>query len=482
MKKLRNLLTCAIVLFAIASSAFAGECAKTPKVEAYAHPTMFGSQAQETATADAVYITGGKIAKSKNQIGVKNKDRVLVDSWVKDVMSLIKDRQPFADGQVFNPKMPVLRSELAVILAEGFNLKVGDKGVKTYSDIPSNYWAKDWIYGALSQGVMIGYPDNNFRPDQPVTKAEVFATIAQLINVPIDRSLIIPPFKGKEIQYIPGWAITPTKEVVASKLLEEIPNPCKVNNDEYLSKEQVAYLIGALRQDWAYKNKIGKDPNASDAIRNYSPTVLNIKLEDRLSARQSNVGDKFSAKTTKDVTVAGKCFKAGSLVKGEVVEVVRPGVNNPGYIKVKFTELKDDDNCVCFPKNISQAQADLLKNPNFVARLFGAPFSASARIVGVAGRSAATGINITGNGLEQFGDNISNVFVDTLSLKPVAGVKNVGNAAVTVGKGIYNVCKVIVSGTFGIVYEFTDEIRYLIVPSYSNASSLNPGEELTILF
>lgn len=139
-------------------------------------------------------------------------------------MSLIKDQQPFANGQVFNPKMPVLRSELAVILSEGFELK--GRGSKSYSDIPADYWAKDWIYGALSQGVMIGYPDNKFRPDQPVTKAEVFATIAQLIQVPIDRSLIVPPFKGKDIQYIPRWAITPTKEVVASRLLEQI-RPCK---------------------------------------------------------------------------------------------------------------------------------------------------------------------------------------------------------------------------------------------------------------
>lgn len=481
MKKLKKLLACTIVLFLASTCAFATDDAVKQKVEAYAHPTMFGSQAQETASADSTYIIGGKMYKSKNQLGVKNKDQVLVDSWVKDIMSLIKDQQPFANGQVFNPKMPVLRSELAVILAEGFNLN--NKSVsKTYGDISSKYWAKDWIYGATNAGVMIGYPDNKFRPDQPVTKAEVFATIAQLIQVPIDRSLIVPTFKDKEIKYIPKWAITPTKEVVASNLLEQVPDPCKVNNDEYLSKEQVAYLIGALRQDWAFKNSIQKDGNAPDCIKNYMPTALTIKLADRLSARQSNVGDKFSAKTTKDVIVAGNCFKAGSLVKGEVIEVVRPGIKNPGYIKVKFTELKDGDNTIEFPKNISQAQADMIKNPNFVARLFGSPFSTAGRIVGVVGRSGGSIVNVAGNGLEQFGDNLSNVFVDTMSLEPVAGVKNVGNAAVTVGKGIYNIGKVIVSGIFGIVYEVTDEVRYLIIPSYSNASSLNPGEELTIVF
>lgn len=479
MKKLTKLFVSLLAVFAFASASFAADAAKTPKMEAYAHPTMFGSQSQQTSDADASYIVGAKIYKSKNQIGVQNKDQVIIDSWVKDVMSLIKDQQPFANGQVFNPKMPVLRSELAVILAEGFNL-TNKSASKSYSDIPSDYWAKDWIYGALNGGVMIGYPDNKFRPDQPVTKAEVFATVAQLISVATDRSLIVPDFNGKEIKYIPRWAIAPTKEVVASKLLDSVPNPDKVNNDEYLSKEQVAYLVGALRQDWAYKNSVGKSGAA--ASKNYTPTVLNIKLEDRLSARQSNVGDKFSAKTTKDVTIGGQCFKAGSLVKGEVVEVVRPGVKNPGYLKVKFTQIKDGDLCVDFPKNISQAQADMIKNPNFIARLFGFPLSGAGRVVGVVGRSAGSIVNVTGNSIEQFGGNLSNVFVDTLSLKPVAGVKNVGNAAVTLGKGIFDVCKVIVSGAFGIVYEVTDEVRYLIVPKYSNASSLNPGEELSIIY
>lgn len=481
MKNFKRLLACTIALSATVTCAFATNEAATQKIEAYAHPTMFGSQSQEMSTADSTYIVGGKILKSQNQIGVINKDKVLVDSWVKDVMSLIKDQQPFASGQVFNPKMPVLRSELAVILSEGFGL-TNKKVSKAYNDISSDYWAKDWIYGALNSGVMIGYPDNKFRPDQPVTKAEVFATIAQLINVPTDRSLIVPQFKGKDINYIPKWAIAPTKEVVASKLLEQVPDSDRVNNNEYLSKEQVAYLVGSLRQDWAYKNSINKDCNAPDCIKNYKPTALNIKLEDRLSARQSNAGDKFSAKTTKDVTINGQCFKAGSLVKGEVVEVVRPGVKNPGYIKVKFTKIKNGDQCVEFPKNISQAQADVMKNPNILARLLGFPFSGAARIVGIVGRTAGSGVDVVGNGLEQFGDNLSNVFVDTLSLKPVSGVKNVGNAVVTVGKGIFDICKLLVSGTFGILYEVTDEVRYLIVPAYSNASSLNPGEELTIIY
>ncbi len=57
-----------------------------------------------------------------------------------------------------------------------------------------------------------------------------------------------------------------------------------------------------------------------------------------------------------------------------------------------------------------------------------------------------------------------------------------GNVLVTTGKGIFDFSKLIVSGTFGVLYELGDEIVYVLVPSLSNSSSLNPNEELTIVF
>ena len=475
MKKGSKLLATTLLVCATASIAYADD---VKKVQSYGHPgTFFEKQAQELHTTDSTYIVGGKILRQKG-LKIQGKNNVLVDSWAKDVMSILENNGNYECG--FNAKMPVLRSELAVILSEGFNLK--NSTTKQYKDITNNYWAKKWIDGALDAGVMIGYTDNNFRPDQPVTKAEVFATIAQLIDVKTDKSLIVPNFKNKAIQYIPNWAIAPTKEVVASNLLNSVPNPDKVNNDEYLSKEQVAYLVGALRMDWASANSIGRDGNASAAIQNYAPTAVKIQLQDRLSARQSNIGDKFSAKTTADVCVNGTCFPAGSLVKGEVVAVERPSIDNTGFIKVKFTEIKNGDTCAAFPNRISQASTDVCKNPNFIARLLGFPFSGVARVAGVSGRTISSGATVISNSAEQFADNVSNVFVNTASLKPVAGLKSVGNAAVTVGKGIFDIAQLAVNGTFGVLYEAADEIRYVIVPAYSNDSSLNPSEENTIVF
>ncbi|MBQ7450290.1 S-layer homology domain-containing protein [bacterium] len=465
MKNVKKLALSLSLVCLTAGAAFA--CTDEQKVQAYAHPTMFGSQSQQLSNADANYIVGGKIVKTKKQIGMTNKENVLTNAFVKDVLSIIKENSK----EVFNPKMPILRSELAVVLAEG--LSIPETGKKySYTDIGGDYWATNWIYKALSEGVMIGYPDRTFRPDQPITKAEVFATVATLIDVTPAKSLT---FKGETVQYIPNWAAPATKEVIASGLLDNVPDKDKVINDEYLSKEQVAYLVGELRTRLLNKNTLGVNGK-------YVPTALNIKLKERISARHSNVGETFTAKLTNPVTINGVTYSTKAKVKGEVVEVSRPGVNNPGYVKVKFTQLKEGDNVVEFPKNISEAQADVLKNPNIIARLVGAPLSFAGRTVGIVGRSGASAVEVSGNGLENLGDNLSNSAVNTLSLHPGVGVKNLGQGVATVGKGVYDITKLAVSGTFGLVYEFVDELVYIILPSKSNNSSLNPGEELTIVY
>lgn len=475
MKNITKVLTATVLTGAVTLAAGAAD---TTKVESYAHPSLFGQQVQEYSSGKASYLTGAKLAQPENKVGVVGKDNVLVDTWAKGMLNILKNNQ----GDTFNPKMPVLRSELAVILAESFagNTSVAP-GAKKYSDISDKYWAKNWIYKALNSNLMIGYPSGKFLPDQPVTKAEVFATIAQIIDVNIAN---IPNvnFKDREIQYIPLWSVNATKEVIGSNLLEQVPDTDKVISEQYLSKQQVAYLISALRSDLAYYKRLSTDPNAPDVIKKYSPTVLSMKLTNRVDAKHSNVGDVFTAKTTNEVTVAGECFPAGSTVKGEVTQVQRPGVKNPGFIQVKFKSINKKDCSVEFPETVSEAKADTVKNPNIAARLLAAPFSATGRVVGVTGRSAATMLNVAGNRLEEAGADTSDLFAESLSLHAGSGVKSFGNAFVATGKGVVELAETAVSGVFGILYEIGDELVYLVVPSKSNGSALNPDEEILVIF
>lgn len=475
MNNFKKLFTVAVITSAVSLAANAAE---TTQVESYAHPTLFGSQAQTYTSAKSNFVVGADVANNCQQVGVAGKENVLVSSFAKDMLNKIKNGT--ADA-AWNPKMPVLRSELAVILSESFasDRKVTKKSA--YKDIKKNYWAKTWIDKATETNLMIGYPDKTFKPDQPVTKAEVFATIAQIVDVDT-KNIKDVKFQKQEIKYIPLWSVNATKEVIGSRLLEQTPDPKKVIEDEYLSKEQVAYLISALKCDLAYYKKLAKDSNAPSVIKNYAPTVLSMKLNSRVSAKHSNVNELFTAKTTKEVTICGETFPAGSTVTGRIMEVQRPGVKKAGYVKVKFEKITYKKTTIEFPQTVSEATAKTMKNPNFIARIFGAPFSATGRVAGIVGRSGAQALNVAGNRVEELGDDASDLFTETLCLHAGSGIKSAGNGVLAVGKGIYEMGKTAVSGTFGILYEVADELVYLVYPKASNDSALNPDEELVVIF
>ena len=452
--------------------AMAGEPAD---LQAYAHPTLFGSQSHAMVTSENDVIVGGKIYKPCNVKTIEGKQNVVVARFAKQMLSNMKGQMDSRRAGLYDPKMPVLRSELAFIIADGLNLtEVKDN---KYTDVAADYWAKSQIDRALTADVMIGYPDSTFKPDQPITKAEVFATFAKMMDLDVDRTAT-PTFAGQTVKYIPNWAVGAADEVIASNILNKIPDKDKIVNDEYLSKEQVAYMLGAMKAGF----KIDTSNGIANCATKYQPIELKIKLSERISARTSNVGDTFTAKTVEDATIGGVCYPAGSTVKGIVSAVSRPGVKNPGYVEVEFKNIKNGDNCAEFPKQLSSASVDVSKNPNVVSRVLGAPFSMAGRVAGVAGRSASSAVEVVANGVEEYGDNWSDAFSDTASLHPVKGLKSVGSSFITVGKGVYNITELAASGVFGICYEFVDEAKYIFVPNTTNDSSLNPDEVLTIIY
>lgn len=475
MRKTTQALSLTLAMFLACGCVMAKDCCKQERVQVYAHPSLMNADATEVKDANNVYRIGGKVLKQKNRIGFTNKSHLFVNAFSRDLLNAMSAKK---GDKNFDVKMPVSRSEIAFMLANGLNMK--DLGFhKDYTDVTASYWADAEIKTATAADVMIGYPDKSFKPDQAITKAEVFATVAKLIEVPYNNDGTAPTFNGKKIENIPTWAYGCTKEVVESGLLANVPDVNKLLSAPYLSREQVAVLVAELRLQYGSTGKLVGDAFATSA----TPVAVKVKMLDRIDAKHSNIGDRFLAKTTEATTVQGKSFPAGSIVEGRVVTVERPGLNKyPGSVTVKFTKISNGDDCAELPKEMTSATADCLKNPNIVARILGLPFTAAGRTVGIVGRGVGEIVNISGNGLEEYGDRLSDTLVETFTGHLGRGAASFGNSFVTLGKGVYGIVKTTVSGVFGIIYEVGDELLYTIVPSVSNSSALNPNEELTIIF
>ena len=84
----------------------------------------------------------------------------------------------YEDGS-FKPNDPISRAEFAAIAAR-FDPN-GDKTPASFSDVTS-HWAKDEISIAANHGWIKGYEDGSFKPDQKITRAETMTLVNRVLN------------------------------------------------------------------------------------------------------------------------------------------------------------------------------------------------------------------------------------------------------------------------------------------------------------
>jgi len=96
--------------------------------------------------------------------------------WAFDAIAFMKSKgflSGYEDG-TFKPDQQVTRAEVATVIALIANLEeVGDA---TFTDI-EGHWAAEFIKRLYAAGLISGYADGTFRPDQSITRAEMIIIV-----------------------------------------------------------------------------------------------------------------------------------------------------------------------------------------------------------------------------------------------------------------------------------------------------------------
>ena len=92
----------------------------------------------------------------------------------------------YSDGS-FRPDAPVTRAEFAAIASRFEKLT---EGSKSFADVPDTYWAARYINFAATRGWVTGYSDGTFKPENPITRAEVAAVTCRLLERSADQNYI----------------------------------------------------------------------------------------------------------------------------------------------------------------------------------------------------------------------------------------------------------------------------------------------------
>ncbi|WP_248928304.1 S-layer homology domain-containing protein [Paenibacillus hamazuiensis] len=85
----------------------------------------------------------------------------------------------YPDG-TFKPDRDISRREIAAILSRILHLAAPASEESGYSDVTESDWGLRFIAAVTKQGIMLGYPDGTFRPDQPITREELASVAARV--------------------------------------------------------------------------------------------------------------------------------------------------------------------------------------------------------------------------------------------------------------------------------------------------------------
>ncbi len=82
----------------------------------------------------------------------------------------------------FRPADTITRAEVAAIVCRIQNLNVVGAGTTPFVDVPATHWASGYVAQAAGQGIINGYGDGNFGPDDNVTYEQVVKMLMETLG------------------------------------------------------------------------------------------------------------------------------------------------------------------------------------------------------------------------------------------------------------------------------------------------------------
>ncbi|MDB9537237.1 DUF1565 domain-containing protein [Dolichospermum planctonicum CS-1226] len=135
------------------------------------------------------------------------------------------------------------------------NNNTGNTGKVAFKDVQTGYWAKAYIEALASQGIIAGFPDGNFKPNEPVTRAQFAAIINKAFKPPATRKAIT--FKDVKSNY---WGYGAIQAASSSPFLSGYP-------DLTFKPEQQIPRVQAIV---ALANGLGLTASDQNAIKFYT--------------------------------------------------------------------------------------------------------------------------------------------------------------------------------------------------------------------
>lgn len=91
--------------------------------------------------------------------------------------------QGYPDGS-FKPSKSLTRAEATVVLANILNIQPTNDNYETkFSDVKPQQWFYNYVSALTEKGIINGYPDGTFRPNDKITRAEMVTLVVKALGL-----------------------------------------------------------------------------------------------------------------------------------------------------------------------------------------------------------------------------------------------------------------------------------------------------------
>ena len=139
----------------------------------------FGVNDQITRLQAAQMIVRDLGLSTENRPNPNLKD-VTSKSYGYDIIAAVADEgimKGNAEGE-FKPSATLTRGQMSKILVEAYKLQGSSN--ETFTDVPSGFWAVDYINTLSAKGITTGYQDHTFKPNNKTTRAQFAMFLARV--------------------------------------------------------------------------------------------------------------------------------------------------------------------------------------------------------------------------------------------------------------------------------------------------------------
>lgn len=226
--------------------------------------------------------------------------------WAESVITQWQSKgliQGYEDGS-FKPNNTITRAEFVTLMnnAKGF----GSEGSINFSDVKNGSWFYSAVARAVAAGYVKGYSDGSFKPGNTITRAEAAVMIANAARLSANEA---GAYRFTDVGSIPAWARGSVGAVVAAGYMTGYPDGSFYANAS-ISRAEAVSSLNRMLGGTAYQPTQPTTPTTSDdvVIEDKGTTLKNQTVDGNVTIAKS-VGNG-------DVTLRNVTIKGDLIVKG----------------------------------------------------------------------------------------------------------------------------------------------------------------------